>query len=74
MIDVHIHYRGLDSERRKLPAVPETGSYIYGPDGRLFRVGVVVFEGTAVEIYAVQVSPGLAGELTTAWATWGVPG
>ncbi len=53
MIDVHLHFRGAGSDRRRLPAVPVVGSYIFGPgaDGRLWRVEAVVLDGAAVEVY-----------------------
>ena len=70
---MQLHFRGLDSERRQLPAVPETGSYLYGPENRLWRVEAVVFDRQAVGVYAVQVSSMLAGDLQAAWATWGDP-
>ena len=76
MIDVQLHYRGQPSERRKLPGIPAVGSYIMdqGPAGRLWRVDSVVYDGSAVAVYCVEVSPRLAGELVEAWATWGESG
>jgi hypothetical protein len=73
MIDVAIHYRGGGSDRRRLPAVPAAGSYIYGPgtERRLWRVAAVVLDGDGVDVFAVEVSLRLAAELTAAWATWG---
>ena len=45
-----------------------------GPAGRLWRVDSVVYDGSAVAVYCVEVSPRLAGELVEAWATWGESG
>ncbi len=75
MIDVHLHFRGAGSDRRRLPAVPVVGSYIFGPgaDGRLWRVEAVVLDGAAVVVYCAQESAMLAAELTATWATWGRP-
>lgn len=33
----------------------------------------MVFDGAAVAVYALEVSPRLAGELAVAWAAWGEP-
>jgi hypothetical protein len=73
MIDVHLHFRGVGSERRKLPAVPVVGSYVFSPgnDGRLWQVSALVFDGGRVAVYCNRVSAALAGELQGAWATWG---
>lgn len=75
MTDATIHYRGVNSEQRRLPAVPVVGSYILdqAPAGRLWEVAAVVYGNQAVEVYAVEVSPRLAGELTAAWAAWSEP-
>ena len=75
MVDVTIHYRGSESERRRLAAVPVVGSYTYGPgaERRLWVVSAVTIDGEAVDVYALEVSPRLAGELTAAWAAWGEP-
>ena len=70
MIEVTIHPRGERPERRRLPAVPVVGAYIYGPEGRLWRVEAVVLGGKAVHVYAAEVSSALAGELTAAWSAW----
>jgi hypothetical protein len=75
MTDATVHYRGVTSERRRLPALPVVGSYIYGPgaERRLWQVSAVVFDGKAVDVFVVEVSAMLATELTTAWAAWGEP-
>jgi len=74
MIDVHVHLRGEPPERRALAALPVVGTYIIdGAERRLWRVETVVLDGEAVNVYAVQVSPRLAAELTAAWAGWGDP-
>ncbi len=71
MIDVQLHFRGVGTEQRSLPAVPAIGSCIGSVDGRLWRVADVVIDGeAAVNVYCVEVSDCLAGELTAAWATW----
>ncbi len=70
MIEVELHLRGRQPERRRLPAVPVVGSYIVGDERRLWQVSAVVFDGEAVNIYATEVSSALAGELTTAWSEW----
>ena len=74
MIDVHLHFRGEQPERRQFPVVPVVGSYIFGPgpERRLWQVSAVVL-GEAVNVFCVQVSPQLAGELQAAWASWGEP-
>jgi len=56
-------------------ALPVVNSYIIGPgDGRrLWQVAAVVFDGEAVDVFVVEVSPILAGELTAAWAAWDKP-
>ncbi len=76
MIDVQFHPKGEPSERRRLPAVPVAGSYLFSeaPAGRLWQVAAVVFGAKLVEVFAVEVSPMLAGELVEAWATWGEAG
>ncbi len=73
MIDAHVHYRGSGSERCRLPAVPVAGSYIIdqGAAGRLWQVSAVALDDQATQVYALEVSPRLAGELQEAWATWG---
>jgi hypothetical protein len=73
MIDVIVHFRGVGSDRRRLQTVPVVGTYIIGPgaERRLWGVSAVVVDGDEINVYAVQVSPRLAGELTAAWATWG---
>ena len=73
MIDVHVHYRGAGTERRRLPAIPAVGCYVFGPGtaGRLFQVAAVVVDGDGVDVFALQVSPRLASELQEVWATWG---
>ncbi len=75
MVDVHLHFRAVGTERRNLPAVPTIGAYIVGPgvERRLWLVQAVVFDRLAVEVYAVEVSDRLAGELTTAWREWAEP-
>ncbi len=75
MIDATIHYRSIGSERRRLPAVPAVGSYVYNhaPAGRVWQVSAVVFDGNGVGVFAVEVSARLAGELAAAWATWANP-
>jgi hypothetical protein len=72
MIDVTIHYRGEISERRRLPAVPVVGASLFGPgqQRRLWEVSAVVFDGDGVGVFAAEVSPRLAGELTAAWSAW----
>ena len=72
MIDVQVHFRGVGSERQRLPAVPAVGSYRFGPsdERRLWRVSAVVVDGKTVDVYAIEVSARLAGELTAAWTTW----
>jgi hypothetical protein len=76
VIDAAIHYQGAGSERRQLPAVPAAGCYLFGPgrERRLWEVAAVVIGGAGVAVYAVEVSPRLAGELTAAWAAWGEGG
>jgi hypothetical protein len=76
MIDVIVHYRGIDSERRRLPAVPVAGSYVYGPGAkrRLWEVAAVALDGDGVDVYVVAVSAMLTSELTATWATWGDDG
>jgi hypothetical protein len=73
MIDAIVHYRGSGSERRHLAAVPAAGAYVFGPGaaGRLWQVSAVVVDDQATQVYALEVSPRLASELTAAWATWG---
>ena len=73
MIDVNLHYRGIGSDRRRLPAIPSTGSYIIGPgaERRLWQVSAVVLDGKGVDVFAAEVSVTLTSELTSAWATWG---
>jgi hypothetical protein len=73
MTPVTIHFRGEHSEQQRLPAVPSVGSYVFGPEGerRLWEVSAVVLDNQAVEVFALEVSPRLASELTAAWATWG---
>ena len=71
MIDVQLHFQGVGTEQRKLAEEFAIGSYIGGVDGRLWRVADVVIDGeAAVNVYCVEVSDCLAGELTAAWATW----
>ncbi len=41
MIDAIIHYRGSNSERRRLPAVPVVGCYIIGPGAEERRPWIV---------------------------------
>ena len=62
MIELTIHCRGELSNRRRLPAVPAVGSYLFGPgaERRLWRISAVVFDGKAVDVYAIEVSPRLA--------------
>jgi hypothetical protein len=69
MIEATIHYCGLSHERRTLPTVPPTGSYIYGPGEtrNLWKVGEVVFYGEAVAVFCQEVSTGLIRDLETAW-------
>lgn len=67
VIDVYLHLRGELPERRRLPAVPVVGSYIYGDERRLYQVSAVVFDGQSVHVYATEVSASLAGELQAAW-------
>ena len=73
MIDAIVHYRGSGSERRHLAAVPAAGAYVFGPGaaGRLWQVSAVALDDQATQVYALEVSPRLAGELQEAWATWG---
>ncbi len=73
MICATIHYRGNQTARRKLVAVPVVGSYILdqAPSGRVWEVAAVVYDGQQIHVYAVEVSTRLAGELMAAWATWG---
>lgn len=75
MIDVTIHYRGAKQERRRLAAVPAVGCYLYGPGDcrRLWVVSAVVIGAAAVDVFALEVSARLAGELAAAWAAWGEP-
>ena len=70
VIDVHLHLRGEQPDRRRLPALPPVGSYIVGNEGRLWRVEAVAIDGQSIHVYATEVSATLAGELTTAWASW----
>ena len=72
MIPVEIHYRGAAQEQRCVAAVPLVGCYLYGPgaERRLWQVSAVAID-EAVEVFALEVSPRLAGELTAAWAAWG---
>ena len=51
------------------------GSYLFGPgaERRFWQVQAVVVDGKVVNVYALEVSPMLAGELQAAWATWGEP-
>jgi hypothetical protein len=76
MIDLEVHFRGTDSQRRRLPAAPAVGTYVYGagPDRRLFQVDAVVVDGGTINVFAVPMSTRLASELTAAWATWGKDG
>jgi hypothetical protein len=69
--DVVIHFRGVGHQRQRLAAVPQPGSYLFGPGDcrRLWVVSAVVFDA-AVEVFTLEVSPRLAGELTAAWAAW----
>jgi hypothetical protein len=68
MSDVTIYFRGSKSENRALPAVPAVGTYII--DGtRLWLVDTVAI-GDVVNVYAIEVSAGLASELTAAWSAW----
>ena len=69
MIDVKVHYRGQGSESRRLPASPHRGDYL-DHDGKLFAVSAVVFD-EPVNVYAVQASDTLAGELRQQWSAWG---
>jgi hypothetical protein len=73
MMAVTIHYRGVGSEQRQLLAVPAAGSYLFGPgaERRLWQASAVVFDGEGVDVYAIEVSPLLAGELQAQWKTWG---
>ena len=75
LIDVQVHYCTAGSERRRLPAVPVVGAYLFGPGGerRLWQVDAVVFDGKAVAVYGVELSARLASELIIIWATWGEP-
>jgi len=72
MIDLTIHLRGEQPERRQFPVVPVVGSYIIGPgpERRLWQVSAVVHDDPIVNVYCVQVADRLAGELTTAWSAW----
>ena len=76
MVGLIIHFRGGGSERRRLPAVPVPGTYIYSPGatGRLYQVEVVVVDGKDIHVYAIEVSARLTSELTATWATWGEGG
>jgi hypothetical protein len=70
MIDVKIHFRGETSEQRSLAVLPVVGSYLHYAD-RLWRVDAVTFDGDGVDVFALEVSPRLAGELQAAWSGWG---
>ncbi len=76
MIDVQIHRRGEPTERGNLPAVPAIGVYILdeAPGARLWQVVGVVLDGCAVNVYAIQLSPRLAGELVETWGEAGPAG
>ena len=69
-----------------MQTVPVVGSYIYSPgddgrqddddrgaNGRLWQVSAVVFDGSQVKVFALQVLARLAAELLGAWAAWGKP-
>ena len=75
MSDTGVHYRGFGSEQRIVAAVPVVGSYLYGPgdERRLWQVSAVAIDGAAVDVFALEVSARLAGELTAAWVAWGEP-
>lgn len=70
-----VHLRGHSEEKRELAAVPVVGSYLRTPGtaGRLWRVEAVVYDGGAVEVFAVEVSAPMAAELSAGWATWAEP-
>jgi hypothetical protein len=72
MVDVTIHYRGATQERRRLAAVPVVGGYLRQA-GRLWQVSAVVVDGAAVDVFLLEVSARLVGELQGAWAAWGEP-
>ena len=70
MVSVRVYYRGADTRRLRLPAVPHTGAYLQH-DGQLWRVVDVVFGGQGVAVYAVRVSNTVISDLEATWATWG---
>ena len=69
MVNVNLHFRGVGNKQRTMPTV---GSYLYGPgdERRLWLVEHMLFDNGTVNLYVIEVSVGLAAEMTAEWSAW----